>query len=57
MLRSKTSKYTKMCGHGFKPIAPQEIKEAVKEEKKAEQVEKKTSKEDQKKLFAAWTRF
>ena len=55
MLRS--SKYTKMCGHGFKPIAPQEIKEAIKEEKKAEQVEKRTSKEDQKKLFAAWTRF
>ena len=54
MLRGK---YKKMCGAGFKPIAPQEIKEAIKEEKKAEVQSAQITKEERKKLFAAWNRF
>jgi len=54
MLRGK---YTKMCGKGFKPIAPAEIKEAIKEEKKAEVQTTQATKEERKRLFSAWTRF
>lgn len=55
MLRA--GKYKRMCGAGFKPIVPTEVKEEKKAEKKAEVKTTQEVRSAQQKLFAAWNKF